>query len=473
MATHNEQPVPIFCAYAPEDERFYQELAVHLHIFSSRMLCTLSHAGDIPAGSEREHALISLIEQARLVLVLLSPDYFRSVFSDNGVLQELLARKAKQECLIPLLLRACAWQDSLFSIFLPLPRDGSPISSKAQRDAAWLAIVEEIRPRITQLAAGVSDKALAKMTRGHAGPWCVPYRRNPFFTGRDELLAMLHERLHTDTLSGQTLVLAISGLGGIGKTQVALEYAYRYRGDYSAVLWVTAETPEMLLADFIRFVEPLGLSAHLEQGSGDLVSFVKDWLHQHRDWLLIFDNADTIEVVRDYLPAQFRSQGQILLTTRATTAGELAKMIHVEDMSASEGELFLLRRAGLLATEAPLEQAHEQRRRDAAHIVAELDGLPLGIDQAGAYIAETSCSLEHYLRVFHQCRARLLAQRGKLPPGHPEPVATTWKLSFQRIERTAAADLLRLCAFFSPDSIPEAIFLTGASVLGPRLARFA
>src|SRR5207237_211382 len=165
---------------------------------------------------------------------------------------------------------------------------------------------------------------------------------------------------------------------------------------YSAILWVTAETLEMLLADFARLGEQLDLSTHLEHKSDELVSLLKDWLNRHRNWLLIFDNADTIELVRDYLPAESRSNGQILLTTRATTAGGLAEMAQVEEMRGLEGELLLLRRADLLAAEAPLEQASEQIRWNAAQIVTELDGLPLGIDQAGAYIAETGCSLAHY-----------------------------------------------------------------------------
>lgn len=155
------------------------------------------------------------------------------------------------------------------------------------------------------------------------------------------------------------------------------------------------------------------------------------------------------------------------------TAGGLAEMIPIEEMSRSEGALLLLHRAGLLTADDSLEQASEQMRTSAERIVAEMGGLALAIDQVGAYIGETGCSLERYLHLFRQCRARLLAQRGTSPVGHPESVATTWKLVLQKIERTPATDLLRFCAFLAPDAIPETLLLQTAMLVGSRTRRFA
>jgi tetratricopeptide (TPR) repeat protein len=467
-------PVEIFCAYADKDERFYHELAAHIGPFCSRGLCTLQHVGAIAPGHDIEQTLTSLIERAGVVLVLLSSDYFVSLFSVNAQLQDLLEQKLLQGCLIPVVLRPCAWQASLFGRLNPFPRDGSSISSAAQRDVVWLTLVEELHSRIVPSSAG---KGVGNPTlpggEGTSTRWSIPYQRNPFFTGREELLARLHARLHTESSGSRIQILAMSGLGGIGKTQVALEYAYRYRHNYRAIFWVAAETPEVLLAEFVRLAEPLTLAVYPGQGVSELAALVMDWLNRHRDWLLIFDNVDCLESVRDYLPVGSDGNGQILLTTRAMAAGGLAEILSIEEMQGVEGELLLLRRAGLLAANAPVEETDDEVRGFAAQLVVELGGLPLAIDQAGAYITETGCSLSHYLRLFCECRAQLLVRRGVFPPGHPEPVAATWKLCFQRIEGTVALDLLRLCAFLAPDSIPETILLQGACISDSRLVRLA
>ena len=116
-----------------------------------------------------------------------------------------------------------------------------------------------------------------------------------------------------------------------------------------------------------------------------------------------------------------------------------------------------------------------KERTQAQAIVALMDGLPLALDQAGAYIEETGCSLSEYLDLYRSHRQDLLQRRGALPSDHPQPVAATWALSFLKVEQvnSAAADLLRLCAFLDPDAIPEAIVTEGAADLGPVLAPVA
>ena len=89
--------------------------------------------------------------------------------------------------------------------------------------------------------------------------WNVPYRRNPYFTGREDLLTHLHEFLHSGKVTALSQPQAISGLGGIGKTQTAVEYAYRSRADYQAVLWASAATRETLISDFVALAALLQL----------------------------------------------------------------------------------------------------------------------------------------------------------------------------------------------------------------------
>ncbi len=250
--------------------------------------------------------------------------------------------------------------------------------------------------------------------------WNVPFRRNPFFTGREETITRLHETLHTGKMAALTQVQAISGLGGIGKTQIAIEYAYRYRDEYQATLWIKADTREVLFSDIAAIAELLHLP---EKDQHRVVEAIKRWLRKHDEWLLILDNIEDLTMIYEVLPATH--SGHILLTTHVQVTGTLAQP-------------------------------------------QDMDGLPLALDQAGAYLEETSCTPSDYLELYRTRRATLLNRRGATVVEHPESVITTFTLSLAKVERAnpAAADLLRLCAFLHPDAIPEEILTEGAPDLG-------
>jgi len=300
--------------------------------------------------------------------------------------------------------------------------------------------------------------------------WQVPLSRNAFFTGRQELLQALHQKLRREQSMALTQSWAISGLGGIGKTQIALEYAYRHRPEYNAIFWISATTQQTLHADLVAIAQYLDLPEKSKQDYTQVILAVKKWLATHRDWLLILDNVDDLAFVRDILPAEHA--GYLLLTTRAQAIGSVAQRIDVETMGLAEGTLFLLRRAKLLALGAFLDQAPQHQLAEAEAIVIEMDFLPLALDQAGAYIEEVGCDLSTYLDIYRSHRRELLQRRGHLASDHPESVVTTWSLNFQHVEQfnVAAAEILRLCAFLEPDTIPEELFSEGGLDLGPLLS---
>jgi tetratricopeptide (TPR) repeat protein/DNA-binding XRE family transcriptional regulator len=296
--------------------------------------------------------------------------------------------------------------------------------------------------------------------------WNVPFTHNPFFTGREDLLALLHERLSTARMAALTQAQALYGLGGIGKTQTAAEYTFRYGDEYAHVFWTWAATRETLDADFAKLAQLLDLPEKGEQDQSQVVAAVKRWLAAHEDWLLVLDNADDLPLAREFLPP--RHNGYVLFTTRAQAAGAIAASIEVEQLTLQEGTLLLLRLTKLLDKDSSLDKAQAEDRAAAERIVEEMDGLPLALVQAGAYVEETGCSLADYLRIYATHHKELLVRHSRLMLDYPKTVATTWSLSFQHIEQqgSAAADVLRLCAFLAPDAIPEELLMRGIAEPG-------
>jgi tetratricopeptide (TPR) repeat protein len=336
----------------------------------------------------------------------------------------------------------------------------------------WINLVERDEQQAQRLLIqGVqgSPRTLATVAFPAApATWNIPYLRNPHFTGREALLEQLARQLapQTDDIAGSTRRTAltqpqaIKGLGGIGKTQIAVEYAYRSREQrqYQHILWVDASSQQALVASFGDKRLLPGFAARNETNQRRLVAALKRWLEEcQQPWLLVFDNADEVTLVQEYLPEQGR--GSVLLTTRAAAVGALATSVVVDTLGFVEGTQLLLRRA------QRFEQASDAEVNEAGNIVVLLDHFPLALDQAGAYIEETQCRFADYLTIYQNHRDMLLARRGRQVLRYPDSVATTWSLSFAKVQQAnpAAAELLRLCAFLAPERIPEELIMERAA----------
>jgi len=293
--------------------------------------------------------------------------------------------------------------------------------------------------------------------------WNAPYHQNPFFTGREKTLHRLRDTFLSKKPGALTQPLALGGLGGVGKTQIAMEYAYRYRDEYHTILWVRADSYETLTSDFVAIATLLNLPEQNLFEQSRVLTAVKRWLARKTQWLLIFDNADDLRMISEFIPAP--SLGHILLTTRIHVTGKVADFIEIDKLSPDEAVLLLLRRARLLALDASLNQVSNEDRSFATNICQFLDGLPLAINQAGAYIEETECGLSHYLQLYQTHRWALLQWQETLATDYPYSVATTWSLSFEKIAQTnpAATELLQIFAFLVPDAIPEEMLIQGNS----------
>lgn len=305
--------------------------------------------------------------------------------------------------------------------------------------------------------------------------WSVPLPRNPYFTGREEILEMVHAQLGTDRAVALTHSSALHGLGGVGKTQIALEYAYRHALSYHAIFWIGAETAEQIVASLLRVAETLQLPERTDQDQHHVVAGVQRWFTTHSQWLLIWDNVEDLALFERFLPSV--RAGAILLTTRRQALGTLAQGLDLLPMEQEEGILFLLRRAKVLEAEARGEHIRQLAAQKssqyaaAAELVMVMGGLPLALDQAGAYIEETGCGVSGYLQRYQKQRKQLLDRRGvaeEMRGEHPHSVTMTFSLAYEQVKQQSpiATELLCFCAFLYPDAIPEEMVTASAPYLG-------
>lgn len=366
------EPVILFLSYAHEDEELLRQLVVHLSGLKNEELIKTWYDRQIMAGTEWAKELDSHLEQASVILLLVSPDFLASEYCYEIEMKRALQRHAAGEArVIPIILRPCDWSRTLFAPLQALPQDARPITEWENRDTAWNNVTKHLRRVIESLSP--LERSAARTALPEV--WNVPYQQNPFFIGRDEQLARLHTQLQAGRTTALSQSQAVSGLGGIGKTQLAVEYAYRYQQEYEVVLWARAENKDTLISSYSTIAEMLKLPERKAQEQDVTIQAVKVWLQRHGGWLLILDNADDLDLLPPFLPPVLG--GHLLLTTRAWDMRRFAQRIEVNTFPKEQGALFLLRRAGLLATDAPLEDALPAERTRAMQLAQEMGGLPL------------------------------------------------------------------------------------------------
>ncbi len=273
--------------------------------------------------------------------------------------------------------------------------------------------------------------------------------RHPGFVGRDAMLVEIRERLQS---GGRAVVQALHGMGGVGKTQLAIEYAHRYAGNYDVVGWVSAEETNLISEQYAALAFELGLIPP-RADTASAVGALRAYLRGQGRWLLLLDNAESPGQLGSWLPA---GPGHILITSRNPGWGELAARVEVDVLARPESvELIQVSRPGAGDAEAD-------------RLAEALGDLPLALAQAARFLTETGMPVEHYLGLLETRAEELLDQSP--PESHPLSLAAAIRVSLDRLAEVdpAALALLRIGAFLAPEPIPADVLTcplaaTGAS----------
>jgi hypothetical protein len=418
------QTTPVLLSYVPEDRIWAEWIEFVLKQAGLRVM--LRSAVPVAAGAEggeTEHAVGS----ASHAIAVLSKAYVAA--PEARAAWDAMAAIGPGRRLVPV---------KVSEVRLTEPFDTGDVVDLVQldQDGATRTLLEELGAPAQLPPRQVTDGE-PRFPRAVPDIWNMP-PRNADFTGRGAGLEQLRDNLMA---GGRAVVVAqaLYGLGGVGKTQMALEYAYRFMADYDLAWWVPAERTDQIVSSLAELAGRLGIS--ISENVTEAAKAVLESLRRGRSparWLLIFDNAEDPKELEPFLPA---GGGHVLITSRNQTWSHLAEALEIDVFQRQESITHLLSHVPNLA------------EADADRVAAALGDLPLAIEQAGAWLEQTGMQAEEYLEQLQTHAPRVLAM-GEVA-NYPESVITAWNMSIDRLRgrSPAAARLLQLCAFFSSGPI--------------------
>jgi tetratricopeptide (TPR) repeat protein len=430
---------PLFhVSYAPVDRMWAEWAAGHLeetgYQVSLRPLAEHGGGGDAPAGAD-----VAPERRGRL-LALLSPEY--------------TARPGAEAIRSHLGTRETDDGPALVEVRVREPESpgAGPVDDRPVTDLTRCSPAEAAARLRAAVGPPSAGRAGPPGTGEPAGTRPAPHpaaspavrripSRNVSFTGREFLLEELRDRF---TSGVSPLPQVLCGPGGMGKTQIAQEYAHRFQAAYDVVLWVEAEQPGLILPALAELAPGLGLESGADvAGTADAVLRALRRGEPYDRWLLVYDNAGAPEELTDLLPGG-PPGGHVLLTSRDRAWTNSANVVDVELFRRRESTELLHRlNPGLSG-------------RDADRVAEELGDLPLAVAQAAVWLGESGMPVDAYLTLLKERHTDVLSDTRLPEHEYPRSAAATWLLTLDDLNRTrpAAARMLEICSSFGPDPIP-------------------
>ncbi|GKQ39680.1 FxSxx-COOH system tetratricopeptide repeat protein [Streptomyces sp. A012304] len=422
------EPERVFISYAPEDRAWAEWVAWHLSDAGHRVELDV---WSWDTGDDFVERMNTALEQATVIVALLSPAYLEPGRWTEDEWLAGLGRNGRNGRFVPLVVEPVE-ADDLPAVLAPLLRKELHGLDETEALTALLEAVEgPKRPAgRPQFPGGAGQET--PDTAPRPGVSNLP-RRNPDFAGRENLLVHLRTVLLD---SKRAAIQARHGMGGVGTTETALEYAHRCADQYDVIWWTDAEDSADLVDQLAELAVRLGV-ADPQGDAGMSAAAVKEHLRFTDRWLVVLDNADDPRVL-DALP---EGAGHVLITSRNPDWHAAVRVIRLDVFSRGDALLYLHERLpGLTAEQADTLALH-------------LGDLPLALAQAAGVLGE-GMSVERYLRLLTERTAALLNEGAVT--AYPASLAATVQIAMDRLTAAhpGAASLLRLGSFFGPEPIP-------------------
>ncbi len=427
----------VFLSYTPEDRVWADWIS---QVLEQAGVHVIAQGMGYSAGSDVGTEVREAVANAGKTIVLLSNAYVRSPRA-HAVWDTLASSEAARinRTLIPI---------RVSDVRLTPPFDAWSTVDLAGADERVAAetVLRALEQPIAESGFGPDPVSGARFPGTPPPVWNVP-TRNASFTGRAALLEQLRDNLSR----GMAVVMpqALHGLGGVGKTQLALEFAHRFRSDYDLVWWIAAEQEEFIQSAMAEIAPTIGIRR--SENTEEAAEAVREALRlgtPYKRWLIVFDNAEDPGDLEPHLP----EGGHVIITSRNPAWSTVARPLEVDAFSRSESVEHLTSRvAGL--------------NDDAAEQVARLLGdLPLAVELASAWLGTTGMPVAEYLSLLENQLAQWLDENH--PVDYALSAAATWRVSIERLGREwpAAIRLLELCSCFSPEPISMRLLYGDATI---------
>lgn len=300
-----------------------------------------------------------------------------------------------------------------------------------------------VKPNIISTIGNFSDTIFNRRDN-------LPFIRNSFFSSREDILESIH--INFETYEDRQIIQILSGVGGVGKTQIAIEYAYSFLDYYPLIWWIKSETKQGIIDSFMELGRNLGISdSHLNLDEDEKIAIIIKKLNCVKKYLLIFDNANCIHEIEKYLPKS--NVGSILITSRDNNWKMIGNVISVDVFTPQEALGFIRKRTLI-------------NNLSGAEVLSKRLGfLPLAMEQAAAYIVNNALSFLDYIELFEKYKLKLFDLESSKPLNYTHTVTITSRLSINRINNESSAQLLKIISFLDADSIELNFFTNSEKIL--------
>ncbi|MCL2049564.1 MAG: toll/interleukin-1 receptor domain-containing protein [Defluviitaleaceae bacterium] len=444
-----------FISYTQKDEQQALWIAGTLE---KAEFSTIIQAWDFNAGENFIINMDNALKNSKHLIIVLSEDYLNSL-NCRTEWTAAFARYAKGElrAIIPIKIS----EVELDGLLAPISYINLYKLEESEREKALIDGVTPNKNRIRPDTSGI----IRRRGKGELPLNNLPHSRNPYFTGREEKLELIYNNFQGgDSVS---LVQSLSGLGGVGKTSIALEFAYTHSHEYEEAIWcVNAENSTTALAAYRDFAMKKNIIS--EDATEDvIIEAMKYWFNSNEKWLFIYDNADSADFnvwLEPYLPQ--KRNGHVLITTRNRFFPK-SKPVDIVVFNEIEAVEFLKKRTN--------KTGGGYSDESAKILAARLQYLPLALEQAAAYIVEIPgvtyggyiTLLEEYgVAVFEK---KTLDETDFYIVDYLSIVTATWKISMDTITNESAKQMFNMCAYFAPAKIPVDMFIRGSETLAEPL----